>query len=299
MNLNKLFPRTEEFERFIFPARQRPAFWRFILGILLTFAIFIGLLFCGGMLIAKFASFSFQENYFSDYRGLTRTSLTIDLLFFAGILIALLIIVPLFHRRSFLGLIGPFSQTVKDFRLAACGFGTVYLLGLPLLLFIDTVPHEPFLSVLMFLPVVIPLLLIQTGAEELLFRGYVIQQLAARFNSPWIWLILPSALFGILHYDPDIPTLNAVTIILSITLTGILWSDLVRMTGNIGAALGWHFANNFLAMNIVGFNDTFNGFAWRLLPYGYADAPFYVFVMDPVFALITWAVLRRFLNNRS
>ncbi len=44
--------------------------------------------------------------------------------------------------------------------------------------------------------------LIQTGAEELVFRGYLQQQLAARFASPLIWMVLPALIFGAVHYDP-------------------------------------------------------------------------------------------------
>jgi DNA-directed RNA polymerase subunit RPC12/RpoP len=39
--------------------------------------------------------------------------------------------------------------------------------------------------------------LIQTGAEEVLFRGYLQQQLAARFASPIAWMVLPSAIFAL------------------------------------------------------------------------------------------------------
>lgn len=71
------------------------------------------------------------------------------------------------------------------------------------------------------------------------------------------------------------------------------------MTGSLGAALGWHFMNNFLAMTIVGYNDTFNGFAWRLLSFGYADAPSYFFVLDTIVYLTTWLILRSLLKRSA
>ena len=56
---------------------------------------------------------------------------------------------------------------------------------------------------LSFLPLAMAGILLQTGAEELLFRGYLQQQFAARFKSAGPWLILPSVLFGLAHYDPS------------------------------------------------------------------------------------------------
>jgi membrane protease YdiL (CAAX protease family) len=55
-----------------------------------------------------------------------------------------------------------------------------------------------------FLPLALVGVLIQTGAEEVLFRGYMQQQLAARFSSPILWMVLPSAIFAALHYQPEI-----------------------------------------------------------------------------------------------
>ena len=40
---------------------------------------------------------------------------------------------------------------------------------------------------------------LQASSEELVFRGYLPQQLAARFGNPAVWGFLPSILFGALH----------------------------------------------------------------------------------------------------
>ena len=39
-------------------------------------------------------------------------------------------------------------------------------------------------------------------AEEALFRGYLLQQLAVRNPSPLIWMVLPALVFAALHIDP-------------------------------------------------------------------------------------------------
>lgn len=300
MNLTRLFPHTPELEKFISPAKHKAEVWRFVLGIILIFAIFTGFLVGGIGLLTAFAPELLIADFFAyPYSGLTRASLAIELFSFSGFALALLVVLPLLHRRSFLSLLGPVSHVLKHFLISVLVFFAISLIvGMPLLFVLETIPNQPFASVLVFLPAAIPLLLIQTGAEEFLFRGYILQQLVTRFKSPWIWLVLPSVVFGLMHYDPDLPLEKALGIVVWATLMGILWTDLVRITGNIGAAFGWHFGNNFVLMNLFGLNDMYNGFAWRLLPFGYFDTPFLYFILDPILALVTWGILRRILQKR-
>ena len=93
--------------------------------------------------------------------------------------------------------------------------------------------------------------LLQTGAEELLFRGYLQSQLAARFSAKWVWLFVPSLLFGLLHYMPAETAGPGLLYVASTTLFGIIAADLTARTGSIGAAWGLHFANNCLAILVV------------------------------------------------
>jgi len=301
LTLNTIFPRTEAFERFIDPARDKPALWRLVLGFVIVALVYIAWVFGTYLMSERFAPTEVQLAMFSeDHLGASRATLGIDLSTFAGIILGLMVALWLLHRRGLASLFGPRRATWRGFGMGAlvlCGVSILF--SLPMLIFEGTTPHEPLSAVLLFLPVAAALLLVQTGAEELLFRGYMMQQLAVRFQSPWIWLVVPSLLFGLLHYDPTIPQVQAVGILFSITLTGFLWADLVRVTGNLGAAFGWHFANNFLLMNVVGFSDYLNGFAWRLLPFGYQDAPLYFLALDPLIALVTWGILRRVLRPKA
>ena len=52
------------------------------------------------------------------------------------------------------------------------------------------------------LPLALPAILVQSAAEELAFRGFLMQSLAARFRSALVWWLLPAALFGALHWNP-------------------------------------------------------------------------------------------------
>lgn len=299
MKLTSLLPRTPQFDHFISPARAKKDLWRLALGIVLVVVIWFGWQ-IGSFFAVKLYGPSEIWNALeaNNFRGLSRVTLAITMFGFVGLVIGVIGVLGLLHRRSVLSLFGPIAQSLRDFRTGTLVFsGVTLVFGLPLVLLSGTVPHEPLGSVILFLPVVVVMLLLQTGAEELFFRGYILQQLAARFQSPWIWFVLPPILFGLMHFDSTLSTSKAIAIVLSITLTGFLWADLVRVTGNLGAAFGWHFANNFMIMTVVGFNDYLNGFAWRLLTFGYADAPLALFIYDPLVGVITWGILRRLLRR--
>ena len=112
----------------------------------------------------------------------------------------------------------------------------------------------------------------QVTAEELLFRGYLQQQLAARFRSPVIWLVLPSAAFGILHFDHGTFGNNAWLVVAATAVFGLIAGDVTARTGNIGAATGLHAANNFLALFLVAPDGYLTGTNLFVFPFHVSDA---------------------------
>ena len=91
-------------------------------------------------------------------------------------------------------------------------------------------------------------LLVQVATEELLFRGYLQQQLAARFHSPWLWMGVPSVLFGMAHLVNGIDAADGVLWAIWATALGLACADLTARTGSLGAAIGLHLANNVFAV---------------------------------------------------
>jgi hypothetical protein len=89
-----------------------------------------------------------------------------------------------------------------------------------------------------FLPLALVGVLIQTGAEEVLFRGYLQQQLAARFSSPILWMVLPSAIFAALHYQPEVMGDNTWLMMGAVFVFALLAADLTAVTGNDRRGLG-------------------------------------------------------------
>ncbi|MGL4279533.1 MAG: lysostaphin resistance A-like protein [Albidovulum sp.] len=186
---------------------------------------------------------------------------------FTGLALGTFAAVRLVHRRSAGTLFGPSARATAANFLAVL----LPLLGLQLVaaaLSLDDPALRPgigFAAFLAYLPMALPGILIQTGAEELLFRGYFQQQFAARFRSPVIWMGIPSALFAAGHYQPDIYGAQALLIVLWAFLFGCLAADLTARTGNLGAAIALHAANNAVGMLVIGLAGTLDGLAlWSL-----------------------------------
>jgi membrane protease YdiL (CAAX protease family) len=114
-------------------------------------------------------------------------------------------------------------------------------------------------------------LLIQVSAEELLFRGYLQSQLAARGLHKSIWILLPSVLFGLLHYDPTVMGEAAPWIVIWTIGFGILAADLTARSGTLGPAIAFHFAVNFMAIALIGFGDYLGGLTLYIYPFSVTE----------------------------
>ena len=111
----------------------------------------------------------------------------------------------------------------------------------------------------MWLPLALFAVAAQTGAEELLFRGYLQSQIAARSRSMLAALLVPSLLFAGAHYAPSLPAPTAWAYFGFAALFGLLAGDLTARTGSIGAAWGFHFANNMIAVSVVVMDGSITG----------------------------------------
>jgi len=119
----------------------------------------------------------------------------------------------------------------------------------------------PTLSWMSWMLIAVPVLLAQCTTEELFFRGYLQQQLAARFASHWAWLVLPSVLFGLLHYNAAAPSLFNWLNMGALAMMGAMAADVTARTGNLGAAIGLHFGNNLYLLMLHAKFSAMNGLA--------------------------------------
>ena len=87
----------------------------------------------------------------------------------------------------------------------------------------------------------------QTSAEELVFRGYLMQGLGVLAKNRWFPLIITSVAFGLLHgMNPEVAILGWGIMVFYIG-TGLLYGISTLMDEGTELALGLHAANNVLA----------------------------------------------------
>lgn len=242
------------FDAFVEPARARSEIWRTLIGLVLFAVLFLAVaaglsgavIFIGEKITLGMGfrlAFELQAgtSRFATFAGLSLISLMIP---------ALWLVLKFLHKRPFHTLIGPTG--LIDWRvwriaativavLAAINIGTSFLTE-------DITLKTPLLTWMPWAALALVLIFLQTAAEELVFRGYLQQQLAARFQSRFIWMVLPSVIFGALHWDANTFGNNTYLVIAATATFGIIASDLTARLGNLSAAMGLHFANNTMAM---------------------------------------------------
>lgn len=246
-------------------ARLTPDLPRLALGfVLIEVGYKLGLNLLDAVLVS--APDGFVDSY---YNGTTRSGLLLQLFAFSLLILSVITVTRKLHFRSAVSLIGPPSQAWNDLRQVtlAClgGFLLIELLP-PYYSYAGGVWNMP-LAWLTTLPLAMIALLIQTGAEELLYRGYLQQQLAARFRAAWVWMLVPNLLFAAAHWQPHAASNEAWEYVAWAFFFGLAASDLTARSGTLGAAVGFHLANNAFAFLFFGeMGSTDSGLALMLFP---------------------------------
>ncbi|OSP54661.1 CPBP family intramembrane glutamic endopeptidase [Pseudoruegeria sp. SK021] len=289
------------FDAFLAPARRSPALWRTALGFGLVIGVYVGLnlaAFGALALIWGFNEAAEQASHLSDPATPVRALALLAT--FVPMALAPMITVRVLHRRRPGTLFGPARRTAGDFfQSAAVLFGIQALLIALSGAATETLPNLSVEHWMWLLPVTLVAVAGQTLSEELVFRGYLQQQLAVRFASRVIWMGLPSLLFASLHYSPGTLGQSATFAVFAAFLFGLAAADLTARTGSIGAAWGVHFANNFFAIAIFASEGTITGLALRIAPE--ADPQVSAFhpsaLMELLPLALSWLILRRWLRR--
>jgi len=288
------------FESFVAPARARAATWRLALGAILAAVIYLAGSF--GAMLALWAATAPGTDFLvwsAQVAQPTTPEATFLVLFasFPFMALGVFVAARLLHARTPATLFGRAPVVLRHFAVGvAVMFGLTAITLLPVLLVgFDGIPNLDPARWAMLLPLTILGVLVQTGAEELAFRGYLQQQLAARFRSPMAWLILPSALFAVVHWNPAAMGGNVYLPLAVAFLFGLIAADLTAKTGSIGAAWGIHFANNFNGLALVATDGTITGLALYRTPYSAADPDLLGWSIVPSFLLLAaaWYLTRR------
>ncbi|MEX0302076.1 MAG: lysostaphin resistance A-like protein [Leisingera sp.] len=275
-------------------ARPQPELWRLLLGLLLVASVSFAMTAALQVIVAGLFPGAWLQGL-AD--GSNPGSMLVLLGSFAFLSLGVAMAARVFHHRSFATVTGHLRPLVWQF-----GKVSLYLLGLSVLLMglppysmgPPLSPNLPFWTWLGILPLSIAAVLVQTGSEEILFRGYIQQALAARFRSPLVWLAAPSALFALGHYLPAEAGENAPLIALWAGLFGLLMADLTARAGTLGPAIAVHFFNNVTALLLFASPTSLNGLALYLIPFDMADVqalrPW--MAVDFALMLVSWLTAR-------
>lgn len=250
--------------QFIAPAAANPQSGSILIVVLVVEALFL----FGPALPALFIPKGWSAIYFA---GDTPIAIIAQLFSFAIVAYGMVTIIDKQHDRGFLSLIGPLAIALHDFRRCLWGVGVVLAVQIllpPWIAMYDLQEVRPIIPWLFAIPFALLAIVIQAGTEELFFRGYLQQQIAANSKSKLVWMGIPSLMFGFAHYFNGYGVADGLIYAVWATLLGLACADLTARTGSIGAAVGLHVANNLFAFIYVGVADwPASGLALFLYPY--------------------------------
>ncbi|MCC6001914.1 MAG: CPBP family intramembrane metalloprotease [Pararhodobacter sp.] len=291
------------FQSFIAPARAYPQLWRLVLGLMVIGAVYAGWMGMMGVgLWLAAGGEGLEERLEAVARGDTPWHLILLLATFPGMALGVWVAVRFLHWRGWCSLFGRPAVVLRDFML-----GVAILAAVNAVLVLVLLPFAPPLERatptalwLVFLPLALAGILIQTGSEELVFRGYLQQQLAVRFASPLMWLVLPSILFGLAHYAPEQMGANTWLIVAATGLFGLIAADLTARTGALGLAWGLHFANNVMAILVLSAMGGLDGLALFRIPDGAtSDSDLGLLILaDMALMALVWGICVLWLRRR-
>lgn len=204
------------------------------------------------------------------YIGASPLSLAAQLFSFAFLAVSTMLVVRFVHHRNPLTLIGSLKTCRQQF--LASFWPLLFLLFvfefIPPYWSSQALDRSPdFMGWALFLPVSLAAVMVQIGAEEMLYRGYLQQQLATLFRHPSAWLIPTNLVFGIAHWSDGAPLEANVQYVIWAFCLGLCASDLTARSGTLGPALAIHFANNLFAFLLYGETGGHSsGFALFIFP---------------------------------
>ena len=239
--------------------------WRYLLSILLFFVLgfVLNVVFSGviwvvtgispeSIILGSGIDYATREG---TIRGLALLSLLMGSLI--AFLIAARIVFPWLHARSwrsFLTVAERFQRPVfmRSFLIT---FGVLASLTLAqLVVFPGTLEFvlQPT-AFLIFVPVVVFLTTFQVLAEEVVFRGYILQTVGLVTRVFAIRLAVPALLFAAAHGANQEITTGGIWAIAIYVSMGFYLTFLVLRGSGIEEATGFHLANNIFAFSVLGY----------------------------------------------
>jgi uncharacterized protein len=228
--------------------------WRSVVGVVMGLSFFILLTNLVSQFVvfiswALFGSAVAYPTYFSQAFAFERLSGMLA----ANLGIATLIpvscmLMMLLHRMQPAWLLSVQAKVRWPYFLACLGVAVVALNGVLLLSTLVSRPASfgPQAGFWGFLVVILLTAPIQAAAEEVFFRGYLMQALGSLFSRAWIGVVASALVFALFHGAQNLP------LFLDRFAFGLLAAVLVWRTGGIEASVAAHIVNNIFAYVIAG-----------------------------------------------
>ncbi|GAB4408556.1 MAG: CPBP family intramembrane metalloprotease [Bacteroidia bacterium] len=233
--------------------------WYYLAGILL---VFMGSL-IGSVPYSALVALNARSGNPADMLDLSSAgihpavSLLLIMLSLAVIVPVLFFTVQYIHKRPFRTLFSGERRLRRDRMLFAAGLWLALMIvfeGVAWALHPDNYTFSfdagQFFPTLLVALVMVPL---QTSAEELLFRSYLMQGIGLGTGRPWVALLLTSAGFGLLHIaNPEVAAFGP-WLLLYYMGFGVAMGLATLMDEGVELALGVHAANNLYGALVVTF----------------------------------------------
>ena len=234
-------------------------FWKYLLGSFILFcASLVGQLpFIFGVYIKSYKEKIPYPNTYEATVGFLDSNLALFLMLvsFVFVFFQLYALVRFFHKQSFLQLITSrnsidWHRVFFSFTIWA-GITIISTVVVYILYPEDFIVQFDWIPFLLLFVIGLLLFPFQIGSEELIFRGYLMQGFGNLAKNKWFPLLMTSLIFGLLHIaNPEVDKMGYSILIYYIG-TGLFLGIITLMDEGMELALGFHFANNFIAALLV------------------------------------------------
>jgi len=255
-------------DSYIAPARARSGGWRVLVGLLIIGLCWIAgtVLVLSGWVLVAWLRLGTLNAALADLeafqQGGTPLNIAVMLATFAGVWLGVAIALRVLHRQAFTTVLAP-ERRIR-WRAFVLGIGLALVFAAPstLVALAQSAPLRSDLVLgtwVLWLAPLIALIFVQIAAEEMIFRGYLLQQLGRLSRSPLVWALIPSLVFGAMHYDSTLPEKGGLVYVAVTGLMGLTLATLVWRSGSLWPALGLHLGVNTLGLTTVGAEGLMSG----------------------------------------
>lgn len=198
----------------------------------------------------------------------------------------LLIVVKSVHKKTLVSIITAWDKIRFSRFLFGFGVWAVFLIISVLLSYFLNKEDMKFqfdpMNFIYLVAVCLILMPIQTGTEELIFRGYLVQGLSQVFKNGITPLIITSLLFGLVHMtNPEAKEYGWIMMLPYYSLFGFFLGAITLLDEGLELAMGIHCANNIISSLLI---TSPNGVLKT-------DAVFVTTAENPGSEFLTWLVM--------